>query len=39
LRAYPSVLVFTDDPAELLARLRTYVAPPPKWSQPTVLSA
>jgi hypothetical protein len=36
---YADMLTFTDDPAELLERLRSYVAPPPKWSQPAAVSA
>jgi hypothetical protein len=31
-QAYADMLIFTDDPAELVDRFRTYVAPPPKWS-------
>jgi len=33
-KQYADMLIFTDDPAELLERLRSYVAPPPKWAQP-----
>jgi uncharacterized protein (TIGR00730 family) len=35
-RAYADMLIFTDDPAELLARFRSYVPPPPKWAQASV---
>jgi uncharacterized protein (TIGR00730 family) len=34
--AYADMLIFTDDPAELLARFRAYVPPPPKWAQASV---
>jgi uncharacterized protein (TIGR00730 family) len=33
-QAHADMLVFTDDPAELLRRFRTYLAPPPKWGSP-----
>jgi predicted Rossmann-fold nucleotide-binding protein len=33
-QAYADMLVFTDDPAELVERFRAYVAPPPKWAAP-----
>src|ERR1700722_6459761 len=36
---YADMLIFTDDPTELLERLQSYVAPPPKWTQPTAVSA
>jgi hypothetical protein len=29
---YQEMLIFTDDPAELLARIAAYQAPPPKWA-------
>ena len=32
LKQYADMLIFTDDPAELLERFRAYVAPPPKWA-------
>jgi uncharacterized protein (TIGR00730 family) len=32
-RRHVDMLVFTEDPAELLERFRSYVAPAPKWSQ------
>ena len=35
-QAYVDMLVFTDDPAELLARFRSYAPPPPKWAVATV---
>jgi hypothetical protein len=31
-KQYADMLVFTDDPAELLAHFRSYAAPPPKWA-------
>jgi hypothetical protein len=31
-RKYAEMLAFTEDPAELLARFRGYVAPAPKWA-------
>ena len=33
-QTYADMLVFTDDPAELVERFRAYVAPPPKWAAP-----
>jgi uncharacterized protein (TIGR00730 family) len=33
-QAYADMLIFTDDPAELVDRFRRYVAPPPKWPAP-----
>ena len=36
LKQYADMLVFTDDPAELLARFRGYVPPPPKWATPAM---
>jgi uncharacterized protein (TIGR00730 family) len=32
-QTYADMLVFTDDPAELVAQFRSYVAPAPKWAQ------
>lgn len=32
-RTHADMLVFTDDPAELVERFRSYVPPPPKWAQ------
>jgi hypothetical protein len=31
-RRFEDMLIFTDDPAELLARFRSYIAPQPKWA-------
>jgi uncharacterized protein (TIGR00730 family) len=31
-QAYEDMLVFTDDPAELVDRFRSYIAPAPKWA-------
>jgi hypothetical protein len=31
-RRFEEMLIFTDDPAELLARFRSYAAPAPKWA-------
>ena len=36
---YADMLVFTDDPAELLDRFRSYVAPPPKWADTPAVEA
>jgi uncharacterized protein (TIGR00730 family) len=36
LKPYADMLTFTDDPAELLARFQSYVAPPPKWTPVSV---
>ncbi len=33
-QTYADMLVFTDDPAELVERFRAYVAPAPKWAAP-----
>ena len=33
-QTYADMLVFTDDPAELVERFRAYVPPPPKWAAP-----
>jgi hypothetical protein len=33
LKPYADMLIFTDDPAELLARFRSFAPPPPKWAQ------
>jgi uncharacterized protein (TIGR00730 family) len=35
-QAYVDMLAFTDDPAEMLARFRAYVPPPPKWAQAAI---
>jgi uncharacterized protein (TIGR00730 family) len=32
-RQYADMLVFTDDPAELVERFRAYAPPAPKWAQ------
>src|ERR1700691_986293 len=32
-QTHADMLVFTDDPAELVERFRSYVPPPPKWAQ------
>ncbi|MEJ0064309.1 MAG: TIGR00730 family Rossman fold protein [Caulobacteraceae bacterium] len=31
-KQYADMLIFTDDPADLLARFHGYAPPPPKWS-------
>jgi len=36
---YADMLIFTDDPAELVDRFRNYVAPAPKWAQPSAAEA
>ena len=32
LKQYADMLIFTDDPAEMLARFHSYAPPPPKWA-------
>jgi uncharacterized protein (TIGR00730 family) len=36
LKQYADMLIFTDDPIEMLMRFRSYVAPPPKWTPVSV---
>jgi uncharacterized protein (TIGR00730 family) len=36
---FADMLVFTDDPAELIERFRAYVPPAPKWAQPPAIEA